>query len=176
MRIFFFPLPVTVAVDVAAWLLIQLGVSKIMISIPKERFNPSTWLFRERKWERGGRTYETVFIKSWKDHLPDAGLWFKGGFQKKRLSSRSTEFLERFVLETCRGELAHWVVMVPAPLFFLWNRPWVGGLMIAYALLGNLPCLLVQRYNRLRLTRLLAINKSGGFPKVFYPSPARGRG
>ena len=69
MRIFFFPLPVTVAVDVAAWLLIQLGISKIMISIPKERFNPSAWLFRERKWERGGRMYETVFIKSWKDHL-----------------------------------------------------------------------------------------------------------
>ena len=46
--------------------------------------------------------------------------------------------------------------MCASPLFFLWNRPWVGGLMVAYGILGNLPCILVQRYNRLRLTRLIA--------------------
>ena len=41
MRIFFFPLPVTVAVDVAAWLLIQLGVSKLMVSLDGQKFNPT---------------------------------------------------------------------------------------------------------------------------------------
>lgn len=157
MRIFFFPLPVTVILDVAAWLLLQFGASKGMLSFDSQRFNPSAWLFRERRWERGGRTYEALFVKVWKDHLPDAGPWFKEGFRKRSLSSRSPDFLQRFVLETCRGELAHWLVLPAAPLFFLWNRPWVGGLMVAYAVLGNLPCILVQRYNRIRLTRLLQI-------------------
>jgi glycosyl-4,4'-diaponeurosporenoate acyltransferase len=157
MRILFFSLPVTVAVDLAAWMIIQLGVSKLMISFNSQKFNPSAWLFRERRWERGGKTYEALFVKKWKDHLPDAGPWFKGGFPKSSLSSRSTDFLNRFVLETCRGELSHWTVMWAAPLFFLWNRPWVGGLMVAYAVLGNLPCIIVQRYNRIRLARLLQI-------------------
>lgn len=155
MRIFFFPFPITVAVDVAAWLLIQLGVSKMMISLDAQKIHTSAWLFRERRWELGGRVYEALFVKTWKDHLPDAGPWFKGGFRKGNLSSRSTDFLNKFVLETCRGELSHWLVMFSAPLFFFWNRPWVGGLMVAYAVLGNIPCIIVQRYNRIRLARLL---------------------
>lgn len=155
MRLFFFPMPVTVVLDVAAWLLIQVSVSKLMITMDSHPFNPSAWLFRERRWEKGGRTYEALLVRSWKDRLPDAGPWFTGGFSKGELSSRSPEFLKRFVLETCRGELAHWLVIPSAPLFFLWNRPWVGGLMVAYAILGNLPCIIVQRYNRIRLTRLL---------------------
>lgn len=157
MRIFFLPLPVTVIVDVVAWLLLQFGVSKTMLSFHPQRFNPSAWLFRERRWERGGKTYEALFVKAWKDYLPDAGPWFKEGFRKGSLSSRSPDYFRRFVLETCRGELAHWLVIPAAPLFFLWNRPWVGALMVAYAVVGNVPCIIVQRYNRIRLTRLLKI-------------------
>jgi hypothetical protein len=41
-----------------------------------------------------------------------------------------------------------------APVFFLWN-PWWGDLIIVlYALVANLPCILVQRYNRFRLQKL----------------------
>ncbi|MBK8650664.1 MAG: hypothetical protein IPN23_02960 [Elusimicrobia bacterium] len=61
--------------------------------------------------------------------------------------------MSRFRWKPAR-ELAHWLAMTAAP-FFLWNRPWVGGLMAAYALAGNLPCVIAQRYNRARLARLL---------------------
>lgn len=43
---------------------------------------------------------------------------------------------------------------LPAPLFFLWNRPAVGLGMIVYALAFNLPLVAIQRYNRPRLLRI----------------------
>jgi glycosyl-4,4'-diaponeurosporenoate acyltransferase len=159
MRIFFFPLPVTLLLDVAVWLVIQFGVSKVVTGMGLHWFNPNGWIYRPRRWERGGELFETLGVKRWKERLPDAAPWFKGGFPKARLASRSRGYLERFALETCRGELAHWMAMTTAPLFFLWNRPWVGGLMVAYAVGGNIPCIIVQRYNRYRLNRLLTLSR-----------------
>lgn len=155
MRLIFFPAPVTALLDVIAWLVIQFGAAKAVTALDAYRLKPGGWLFRARGWERGGAFYENLGVKRWKDRLPDAGPWFAGGFSKAGLTSRSREYLERFVIETCRGELAHWLAMLPAPLFFFWNRPWVGVLMVAYALAGNLPCVIAQRYNRRRLERLL---------------------
>lgn len=45
--------------------------------------------------------------------------------------------------------------MSAAPFFFLWNPVALGAAMVVYALVANAPCLLVQRYNRARLLRLL---------------------
>lgn len=155
MRILFFPMPVTIILDVLAWLVIQFAISKWVTLLPATWFNPTGWIYLSRGWEQGGKIYESLGVKRWKDRLPDAAPWFKGGFAKAELSSRTREYLERFAIETCRGELAHWLVIPAAPLFFLWNRSWVGGLMVAYAVLGNLPCIIVQRYNRIRLNRIL---------------------
>ncbi|MCM3126981.1 glycosyltransferase [Paenibacillus provencensis] len=43
---------------------------------------------------------------------------------------------------------------LPAPLFFLWNTP-IVGMMILYALAANLPCIFSLRYNRARILCLL---------------------
>jgi glycosyl-4,4'-diaponeurosporenoate acyltransferase len=45
--------------------------------------------------------------------------------------------------------------MLMTPAFVVWNPWWVEIAMVVYALAANLPCLLVQRYNRARLARLL---------------------
>lgn len=145
-----------VVVNVATWPLIHLGAAWLGTQLKDYLFRPGAWLFRERRWERGGRLYETVFrIKSWKDRLPDGAALFKGGFRKKRLRSRDPEYLRRFQRETCRAEAVHEAVLLSSLLFFLWNPVWVGFLMIAYAVLANVPCILAQRYNRIRLARLL---------------------
>jgi glycosyl-4,4'-diaponeurosporenoate acyltransferase len=41
-------------------------------------------------------------------------------------------------------------------VFFLWNPWWGDAVIIVYAIGANLPCILAQRYNRLRLRHLLA--------------------
>lgn len=140
-----------VVLNVAGWLLIQLGFAWAFTKMPSERFRPGPG----GAWEQGGRFYEKrVAIKRWKDLLPDAARWFDGGFAKRTLAGADASYYERFIRETWRGESCHWCALACAPVFFLWN-PWWGDLIIVgYAVAANLPCILAQRYNRLRLTRV----------------------
>ena len=146
-----------IALNVIAWLVIQFGLAWAFTQIPTARFNPHSALARPKSWEHGGRIYERGFaIKRWKDKLPDAASWFRGGFAKANLRENSATFLERFLRETWRGELVHWLAVLALPVFFVWNPWWAVLVNAAYAVAANAPCILVQRYNRARLERLLA--------------------
>ena len=138
--------------NVIACLVLQTGIAWGVTQIRANRFRPDAWLYRKREWERNGHLYEDLFhIRKWKTLLPDGAAWFKKGFAKKRLNERSAEYCRRFGKETCRGELAHWLQIACAPLFFLWNPAWAGWAVASFLLLANFPCLLAQRYNRIRL-------------------------
>lgn len=146
-----------ITLNILAWVVIQLGLAWGFTQLASERFNPEGRLARPRNWERHGQIYECLFfIKSWKDKLPDAAGWFHGGIAKAHLGVRSPAMLSRFARETWRGELVHWLALLALPLFAIWN-PWWGVLVnAAYAVAANLPCILVQRYNRARLRRFIA--------------------
>ncbi len=139
-----------IALNIGGWIVIQVGLAWAFTRMPVAWFRPAS----PRGWERNGRVYERLLgIKHWKDRLPDAARWFRGGFAKGHLARRDPAYWQRFIRETWRGELCHWCALACAPLFFLWN-PWWGDLVIvAYALTANLPCILAQRYNRARLQR-----------------------
>lgn len=130
---------------------VHLGVSWFATRLPDSFFAaPAAGVAR---WE--GRVYEQVFrIRAWKDALPDAAPWF-GGVAKARLASRDTAYLRAFARETRRGEWAHWVQLALLNVCLLWTPlPW-AWIIIGYAILSNLPCILNQRYTRLRLGRVL---------------------
>jgi glycosyl-4,4'-diaponeurosporenoate acyltransferase len=139
-----------IALNCIGWPVIQLGLAWLFTRLPATCFRPPAsnsiepWL------------YDRVFhVKSWKDRLPDAATWFSGGFAKRSLSEKSSGYLERFIQETWRGELCHWCALCFVPFFFLWNPWWANLLILFYALAANLPCILAQRYNRIRLQMLL---------------------
>jgi len=112
-------------------------------------------LFTPRKWEKGGKIYTRAFkVKKWKKKLPEGAALFKKGFPKKHLKGLDTIYLDNFIRETCRAELTHWIMVLLSPVFFLWNPWWAGIVMIIYAILVNMPCIIAQRYNRIRLGRL----------------------
>jgi len=145
-----------IALNVIAWLVIQFGLAWAFTRIPTARFDPHSAFACPKSWERSGRIYERVSaIKRWKDKLPDAASWFRGGFAKANLREASPEFLQRFLRETWRGEIVHWLALLALPLFCVWNPWWAVLVNAAYAATANLPCILVQRYNRARLHRLL---------------------
>ena len=149
------PTAITILIDIAAWFVIHMGVSYIMARQPLASFSPNSWLYRKRKWERNGRLYEKLFrLKSWKKKLPDGAAIFKNGFEKKHLKETNQDYLDSFIRETCRAELTHWIVFLFGPLFLIWNLWWVGIVMILYAALANIPCIITQRYNRIRLRRI----------------------
>ena len=149
------PTAITILIDVIAWFVIHMGVSYIMSRQPLTSFNNHSWLYRKRNWERNGRFYEKFFrLKSWKRRLPDGAAIFKNGFEKKRLKETNKDYLDSFIRETCRAELTHWIVFLFGPVFLIWNLWWVGIVMILYATIANIPCIITQRYNRIRLQRI----------------------
>jgi glycosyl-4,4'-diaponeurosporenoate acyltransferase len=95
-------------------------------------------------------------IRRWKRMLPDGAGWVGGTFPRKRLEARDAAYISRFVAETRRGELAHWTMMACCPIFFLWNPVWVWPVMVFYGVVANIPCIVVQRYNRAMASRLLS--------------------
>ncbi|HEY5858677.1 MAG TPA: hypothetical protein VIX62_00140 [Actinomycetota bacterium] len=148
--------PVVVAVNVGAWAVIHSASGYAVHRLPVERLSRDGWLFRKRAVEREGRLYvETLRIKRWKDRVPEAGALFAGGISKRHLTDDATGGLERFAVETRRAELGHWLAMAPAPLFAIWNPPLGVALMVAYGVGVNLPFIAIQRYNRIRVSRVL---------------------
>lgn len=142
--------------DIIVWAIIHLGISYACTRIPLNKLNPQNRWYRTKNFENKGNIYTGFFkIKKWKHYVPDGAKLFKQGFPKKKLESCSKQYLETFTLETCRGELAHWLQILPAGIFFLWNIWWAGVIMIVYALCVNIPCILLQRYNRARLQNVL---------------------
>ena len=119
-------------------------------------FNPESWLYRDRDWEKSGRIYEVIFkIKWWKRYLPDGATVSRNEFRKKRLKKCNAAYIQRFIAETCRAESTHCIIFGFSVIFFIWNIWWVGVIMIVYAFIVNIPCVIAQRYNRIRLKKLL---------------------
>jgi len=139
-------------------LLLSWGVTHLSAS----RFRPEGLLYRSRAFEAGGRFYERVFLlRRWKGLLPDAAPWFSG-FSKKSLLSTDPAYLARFRVETCRGEFAHWAQLCVISSFVLWNPFPANVVIILYAVISNLPCIITQRHTRLRLGRVIERGVLGG--------------
>jgi len=124
---------------------------------------PTSWLARDRgplrlaPVEHGGSWYaRRLRIKAWKDRLPEAGGLFRGGTSKRHLVTTDPAGLAAFAAETRRAEWVHWALLAVTPAFVLWNPPALSVVMVTYGVAANLPCLVVQRYNRARVTALLA--------------------
>jgi glycosyl-4,4'-diaponeurosporenoate acyltransferase len=152
MRIVDLPTGWTIVLDCIAWAIIQPTVAYLSILMPARWFDPDGDLFQTQPWEQEGRIYDRWFrVRRWKDRIPSGGALFQRGFAMHQLEAREPHKLRQWIVETCRSEVCHWLAILPAFLFFLWNPPAVGWAMVLYALAFNLPLVIVQRYNRPRL-------------------------
>lgn len=112
--------------------------------------------FAEYAWEKGGSVYEKLGIRVWMYAAPDVSRLFPSIVPRKAITSRPTAAMMRDMLEeTCVAELTHLVLIVAGlALPFLWPGPWGLALCAVYILLGNLPFIIIQRYNRPRFVKL----------------------
>lgn len=147
------PLITTILVNILLGAVWHYATFFICIFKDTASFSPDKKMYQPHKWENGGKFYSDVLkINQWKDLLPQhIG---KDGFSKNHLDDISIEYIDRFIMETCRGEWNHkmncWffvIIMLINPLFI--------GLILTFLLfMGNLPFVFIQRYNRLRLQKL----------------------
>jgi len=157
MRLITLPDVLTIIVCFIVWPVLQVGAALICLNLPDRWFSPNSFFFRMHRFEKEGRIYDRIFrVSRWKHLLPDGGMiWKKRGFRKKKLESFSKENLNRFLVESARGEMTHWLAIFPFWVFWFFTPPIVPWIMLFYALLVNFPCIIAQRYNRPRVQRLL---------------------
>ena len=145
----------TVLVDIAAWGAIHAGTGYLVHRLSDTHFEVDTRLTVARRWEQGGRFYERVAIRRWKDRLPEAGDVFAGGVSKRSILGRDDDDLKKFAVETRRAELGHVLAAIASPVFAVWNTVPVTFVMVVYGVAVNAPFIAIQRYNRLRISRIL---------------------
>lgn len=113
----------------------------------------------EKKLLKKEKFYEVVFkIKLWKDKIPQ--YVSKNGFSKKNLKSLNINYLKDFISETYRAEANHILCCMVIPTLFFLSKTNVALILSCLTFLGNIPCIMIQRYNRFRIRRIiLRINK-----------------
>ena len=127
---------------------VRLAVGHSIDAIFHNKMNYEKWWFRERKFEP--RLYEILRVKKWKKHLPTYNAEY---YDLKKHT------VEEVIGVTCQSEVVHEVNMVLSfvPLLF---TIWFGSLAAflitsCLAFCFDAVFVLVQRYNRPRLRRLL---------------------
>lgn len=125
----------------------------ICISVDTSFFDSAKKQYRPRKWERGGKFYSDILkINKWKDLVPQhIG---KDGFSKEHIDDVSVEYLDEFIMETCRSEWNHTTNCILTVVLFIINDIIMASVLSVIVFICNVPFLLIQRYNRFRLERL----------------------
>ena len=135
-----------------------LGAAMFLLGrvLPKRWFRWYVFPYQDFRFERRGRIYDRLGIRFWQKRAPDMSRLFRRLMPPKKLSGDLEIANLRLMLqETCVAEFTHWVLSILGLWCIrLWREQgWLFWLV--YFLLGNLPFILIQRYNRPRLASLL---------------------
>ncbi len=125
------------------------------------RLYPKRWVFENKfpfrsfKLENDGAIYNKIGIAGWKTKLPDMSMLLGSVFPrfipKKRVES--SEKVPVLIKETCIAEATHFIAGVLGfGCVFIWRG--LGGKILSFLyFIGNLPFIIIQRYNRPRLKK-----------------------
>jgi glycosyl-4,4'-diaponeurosporenoate acyltransferase len=134
--------------------------------LPKSWFNYDCFPYKCFEWEDGGKIYDKIKIKKWQNKLPDMSKIFKKLMPAKKIVSIKHERIELMIKETCIAEAAHLALMIMGfGCASIWEGK--GGVVISIVyFIVNIPFVLIQRYNRPRLRRILRQPQEDGNKKA----------
>ncbi len=132
----------------------------VILSYPIGQLLPRTWFdwkkypFRSFPFEKNGDLYDKIHIKKWKKKVPDLSRVMKRMVPKKISFRASSEEIDRLLRELCIAEVVHVALFFASFGVLFFSRTWFCiALCILYAI-GNIPFILIQRYNRPHLAHL----------------------
>lgn len=125
--------------------------------LPRRWFHADRFPYRMYRWEKNGEIYEKLGVHRWKDKLPDISRFLPWMTKKQLSSAPSAAQAERLLQETCVAELVHYILsLLTFACAAIWPR-WGLLLAVVYILVGHLPYIVIQRYNRPRFARMHAL-------------------
>lgn len=111
--------------------------------------------FQPRSFEK--KLYRFLRVKKWKDRMPT---------YDPRLFCLTENSLAQIVNNMCQAELVHEVIAVlsflPLLFSFVWDSFWVFLITSVLAAAIDTLFVMLQRYNRPRLVKILTKQRSGG--------------
>lgn len=144
-----------IIINIIMWGIVHLIISGILFKSDIHRHRMWNWLYKTYGFEKSGETWDKIFkVKTYKSKLPESTIIAPTSFDSSKLKDMQPETLREHIDETNRSELTHWLSILPAPLFFLWNPKVYMPIHLGYALVSNVPFILSQRYNRPRLKKV----------------------
>jgi glycosyl-4,4'-diaponeurosporenoate acyltransferase len=142
--------------NIGTWILLFYFVC-FSASKLKDSFLAKDYIFTKLlSFEKDGSWFRKYLkIDKWKDRVPELGGVFGDGFQKRSIDLGTKDQLQLFIRETRRAELAHWVMTSGWIITIAFNPLWAIVFNLIFAHIVNFPCLIIQRYNRARLIKVL---------------------
>ncbi len=141
------------ALAIVIIMLIDGVVASAALLLPKRCADHAKRIFTVSAEEK--KFYEKLHIRRWKERIPSIEGFT--GFRKDKVENpKSLEYIDRFLLECCYGELGHFGCMLLGfltLLFFPFSNTWVAlaiPVAIVNAFLHLLP-IAVLRYNSYKL-------------------------
>ena len=124
------------------------NVSKLF----KKNINYKQWLFKERKLEK--KLYKILRVKDWKGK---ALTYNPESFSLKEHS------LEEIANTMAKSEVDHWIneaISLSTMLFaIIWGKFWIFCLTAVAAMIFDSQFIIIQRYNRPRIQKILENSK-----------------
>lgn len=125
--------------------------------LPKKLFHAERFPFRAYDFEANGNIYEKLKVKSWQKSVPDMCRLFPKFLPQKAIRKRPDKnTLELMIQETCIAEFVHvMLAFLGFGALAIWRK--TGGLIVSTLyFLANIPFIIIQRYERPRLIKLMS--------------------
>lgn len=116
--------------------------------LPRTIFNEEKFPYKSFEFERHGKIYDKLNIRKWKGEIIDMSKIMKIILPKQISVSATAKDIYSLVKETCVAEAVHWVLcIISVGNVWIWKS--VEGILVwILCIIGNLPFIFVQRYNR----------------------------
>ena len=145
---------VLIAIDIAVVAGISILVGLLAPRLSDERLQHDRFLLRMWSWETPAR-YRRWHVRWLAAHLPELGSLF-GGESKSTIPGMKRDALVKYLREVRRAEIVHWVSFFSwLPLVFF-NPWWLTLVFAVIVVAGNTAFLIILRYNKMRLIKLIA--------------------
>lgn len=117
-------------------------------SLPRSWFYPERFPYKPFFWEQKGKIYEKIGIRKWKTKMPDMSRIMKDMLPKRVTAGVSSQNIQSLIKETCVAEFVHqFLCLLSVGIYFIMKNG-VGILLVVICIVGNLPFIMIQRYNR----------------------------
>ncbi|MBO1198185.1 glycosyl-4,4'-diaponeurosporenoate acyltransferase [Staphylococcus simiae] len=144
------------------WSSVQLIIANVGTYIPRHFFVKHHNWFSSFKFEQQGKFWQGRFkVHLWKKMIPEGQKINSKIYNKKHLTAYDSNTIETMIIETERAELIHWLSILPV-VIFVYAPKYLKIINVLYVLIVNIPIIVVQRYNRPRLRRLLRLRTLRG--------------